>query len=87
MCVYARQREKGSALHNIKYTFVRALCLCLCTLGSIKQVAVCGSTTRLQPPPGRKHSYDSQVLSFKYFCPRKWHLSPTYTVNELFNSL
>lgn len=31
MCVYARQREKGSALHNIKYTFV-------CTLFMFVQV-------------------------------------------------
>lgn len=48
VCLWEAEGER----HILKYTFVCMPCLCLYTLGSIKQVAAYGPAARPQPPPG-----------------------------------
>lgn len=48
VCLWEAEGER----HTLNYTFVCMACLCLCMLGSIKQVVAYGPAAKPQPPPG-----------------------------------
>ena len=68
VCVFmgGRGRKTHSKVH-----FVCALCLCLCTLGSIKQVAAYSPAVSPKPPPGSPPPTQTvlKLLSSDSRCP------------------